>query len=217
MDRARTGRRLVDIVLSAIGLLLLSPIILSAAIAVKITSRGPAFFPAMRAGLKGRPFRMMKLRTMRQDASSGPKVTATGDQRITRVGRFLRASKIDELPQLLNVLKGDMAIVGPRPEDPDIVRALYGPAEWETLQVPPGLTSPGTIWYYTEGQDYLDKADVMRNYDVVMRRKLRQDAEYFKTATVVTDFKVILVTILVVLKRQFVRSEPSGDARRPGP
>lgn len=216
MNHARPGQRVVDILLSAAGLLVLSPVILAGAIGVKLSSPGPVFYRAPRAGVGGRVFHMLKLRTMRLAASDGPKITAPGDRRVTPIGRFLRASKIDEMPQLLNVLKGDMSIVGPRPEDPAIVRDLYGPAELETLRARPGLTSPGTIWYYEQGEDHLDAADVMRHYEAVMRQKLGIDSRYLRTATVATDFGVVLATVAAILKRIFARPKPAGDASRPG-
>jgi lipopolysaccharide/colanic/teichoic acid biosynthesis glycosyltransferase len=217
MASARPGQRAVDVLLSALGLIVLAPVIVLAAVAVKLTSPGPIFYRAARAGVGGQTFHMLKLRTMRQAASDGPKITAPGDSRVTPLGRFLRASKIDEMPQLLNVLKGDMSIVGPRPEDPDIVRDLYGPAEHETLRARPGLTSPGTIWYYENGEDHLDAGDVMRHYETVMRHKLGIDAEYLRTATVATDARVVLATVGAILRRVFARAKPTGDASRPGP
>lgn len=217
MADPRPAQRVVDILLSALGLLLMAPVIGLAALAVKLTSPGPVFYRAPRAGVGGRIFHMLKLRTMRQAASDGPKITAPGDSRVTPVGRFLRASKIDEMPQLLNVLKGDMSIVGPRPEDPGIVRDLYGPAEHETLRARPGLTSPGTIWYYENGEDHLDATDVMRHYETVMRHKLQIDAAYLRTATFASDARVVLATIGAILRRVFARSRRRVGASRPEP
>lgn len=217
MADPRPSQRAVDVLLSAVGLLVLAPVIGACALAVKLTSPGPVFYRAARAGVGGHSFHMLKLRTMRQAASDGPKITAPGDSRVTPVGRFLRASKIDEMPQLLNVLKGDMSIVGPRPEDPGIVRDLYGPAEHETLRARPGLTSPGTIWYYENGEDHLDATDVMRHYETVMCHKLGIDAAYLRTATVATDARVVLATVGTILRRAFARARPSVDASRPGP
>lgn len=216
MADPRPAQRAVDVLLSAVGLLVLAPVIGAGALAVKLTSPGPVFYRAARAGVGGHSFQMLKLRTMRQSASDGPKITAPGDSRVTPVGRFLRASKIDEMPQLLNVLTGDMSIVGPRPEDPDIVRDLYGPAEHETLRARPGLTSPGTIWYYESGEDHLDAADMMRQYETVMRHKLGLDAIYLRTATVYTDARVVLATVWAILRRVFARARLTGDASRPG-
>jgi lipopolysaccharide/colanic/teichoic acid biosynthesis glycosyltransferase len=215
MADPRPAQRTIDILVSALGLLLLAPVIGAGALAVKLTSPGPVFYRADRAGVGGRSFHMLKLRTMRHAASDGPKITAPGDSRITPVGRFLRASKIDEMPQLLNVLKGDMSIVGPRPEDPGIVRDLYGLAEHETLRARPGLTSPGTIWYYENGEDQLDATNVMRHYETVMRQKLQIDAAYLRTATLATDARVVLATIGAILRRVFAKTRRSVGASRP--
>src|SRR5262245_57148433 len=116
--------RLLDVSLSALGLVLLSPLLLLATLVVKCSSPGPIFYRARRVGKNGRLFDVYKFRTMVVDADSrGPRVTGSGDRRVTGMGRFLRNTKIDELPQLFNVLKGDMSLVGPRPEDPHIVKS----------------------------------------------------------------------------------------------
>src|SRR5437867_3419280 len=142
--------RVLDISLSLIALIVLSPILLAAAVLVYCSSRGPVFYRAVRVGKDGRLFNVLKFRTMVVDAAGrGPRVTAEGDKRITAVGRFLRASKIDEWPQLVNVLRGEMNLVGPRPEDPHYVR-LYSPAERQVLRVRPGITSPATIVFRHE-------------------------------------------------------------------
>ena len=150
MADPRPAQRAVDILVSALGLLLLAPVIGVGALAVKLTSPGPVFYRAARAGVGGRSFYMLKLRTMRQAASEGPKITAPGDSRVTPVGRFLRASKIDEMPQLLNVLKGDMSIVGPRPPLPSEVEA-YDVRTNRRLNVKPGITG---LWQ-TQGRSNL--------------------------------------------------------------
>ena len=212
MDRARPGQRAADIIVSGLALIVLAPIILLGAVGVRLSSPGPAFYRAARAGKGGQDFVMLKLRTMRPSASDGPKVTAPGDQRVTPIGRFLRASKIDEMPQLFNVLKGDMSIVGPRPEDPNIVRAMYGQAERDTLRARPGLTSPGTIWYYEEGEKQLDADDPMRNYQKVMSYKLSIDARYLMTATVATDIRVVFATLRTILKKIAIRRKRSIES-----
>ena len=137
------GKRLLDIVIAGCALVLTSPLILVGALLVKLTSPGPAFYRARRAGLGGRPFDMFKLRTMRTGTDTpNRKITADRDERVIPVGRWLRRFKIDELPQLWNVLRGDMSIVGPRPEDWDIVRQHYSDRERRTLEVRPGIASP---------------------------------------------------------------------------
>jgi lipopolysaccharide/colanic/teichoic acid biosynthesis glycosyltransferase len=134
-------KRLMDVVFAVIGLILLSPVLLLAALAIARETGTPVLFRQTRLGLGGREFSMYKFRTMVKDAASrGPYHTAAGDPRITRVGGFLRRTSIDELPQLLNVLKGDMSIVGPRPDVPQ-QRALYSDRDWaERCSVRPGIT-----------------------------------------------------------------------------
>jgi lipopolysaccharide/colanic/teichoic acid biosynthesis glycosyltransferase len=145
----RFCKRLLDIVLSIVALVVAGPIILLGALAVKLTSPGPAFYRARRAGLGGRPFFMYKLRSMRIGADTADrKITDENDDRTTTVGRILRKCKIDELPQFWNVLRGDMSIVGPRPEDLDIVAHHYTPTMRRALDVRPGIASPVDVnWY----------------------------------------------------------------------
>lgn len=134
-------KRLLDIVLALLALLVLSPLLLAAAVAVVVDDGFPVFFRQVRVGRGGRPFGMFKFRSMvRNAAALGPYFTASGDPRITRVGRILRRTSVDELPQLLNVLRGDMSLVGPRPDVP-AQRALYTDADWAArCSVRPGIT-----------------------------------------------------------------------------
>jgi lipopolysaccharide/colanic/teichoic acid biosynthesis glycosyltransferase len=146
-----TVKRIIDAAIAAVALVIAGPVIVVGALAVKLTSRGPAFYRARRAGLGGRPFAMFKLRTMRIGGDTPDrKITDDHDDRITPVGRILRKFKIDELPQLFNVLCGDMAIVGPRPEDWDIVQQHYTPAQMRALAVRPGIASPVDVAWYPD-------------------------------------------------------------------
>jgi lipopolysaccharide/colanic/teichoic acid biosynthesis glycosyltransferase len=144
-------KRLFDILVATFALAVTWPLILLGALAVRATSPGPAFYRAKRAGLRGQPFYMLKLRTMRLAADTADrKITAPGDDRITPVGKWLRRFKIDELPQFWNVLRGAMSIVGPRPEDWDLVQQYYTPEQRRSLEVRPGITSPGTVRWYPD-------------------------------------------------------------------
>ncbi len=143
-------KRTFDVAGALIGLVVTSPFVLLAAVAVKLESPGPAFYRGARVGLDGRPFNVIKLRSMRVGADrEGPSVTVAADPRVTRVGRVLRRSKVDELPQLINVVRGDMSLVGPRPEHPDYVR-LFTPEQKAVLSVRPGITGPAAIAYIDE-------------------------------------------------------------------
>ena len=141
-------KRIFDFVFAALGLILLAPLFLLIAVLIKLDSRGPVFYRGVRIGLHGRSFRIFRFRTMRPDAEQvGSNVTAHRDPRITRVGRWLRPAKLDELPQLLNVLKGEMSIVGPRPEVEEHT-AAYSPEERIILSVRPGITDHASIRFY---------------------------------------------------------------------
>ena len=178
--------------------LFLSPLFVLVAFAIKLDSRGPIFYRARRIGKDGVPFRLYKFRRMVSDADKqGPGITATGDSRITRVGRFLRRTKIDELPQLINVLSGDMSLVGPRPEDPRYV-ALYTPEQRRVLAVRPGITSAASLAYRHEEQ-LLAGADWETIYRTrVLPDKLAIDLAYLERRTLVSDLKLILRTIAAV-------------------
>jgi lipopolysaccharide/colanic/teichoic acid biosynthesis glycosyltransferase len=147
-------KRVMDIVLAAIALLVLSPVLLATAAAVAMDSGVPVLFRQVRVGREGRTFGMFKFRSMVRDAAAiGPFNTAANDHRITRVGRFIRRTSLDELPQLFNVLKGDMSLVGPRPDVP-LQRSLYSDAEWALrCSVPPGITGLAQVVLRSEGTE----------------------------------------------------------------
>lgn len=191
-------RRAMDILASLGGMAILSPLFVVVAIAIKMDSPGPIFYRARRVGRHGQEFQLFKFRTMVEDAArQGPGITASGDPRITNVGRILRRMKIDELPQLINVLKGDMSLVGPRPEDPRYV-ALYTPEQREVLSVRPGITSAASLAYRHEEQ-LLSGEDWETFYrEQVLPDKLTIDLNYLNQRTVFSDFVLILRTIAAV-------------------
>ena len=185
---------------SGIGLTILSPLFLFVAIAIELDSPGPVFYRARRVGKDGRLFRLYKFRSMVSDADKrGPAITATGDNRITRVGRFLRHTKIDELPQLINVFLGDMSLVGPRPEDPRYV-AHYTPNQKRILKFRPGMTSPASYKYRNE-ERVLTGEDWEKQYLAsVLPDKLKIDLEYFERRTLTSDLTLIMKTILAMFR-----------------
>ena len=191
------AKRLFDIVCAAIGLLLLSPLLLAVAVWIKLDSAGPVMFRQERVGRFGRTFRIHKFRTMRVDAPRlGPQITIGEDARITRSGRWLRATKVDELPQLWDVLRGEMSLVGPRPEVPRYV-AMY-PAELRevVLSVRPGITDPASLSFRNESELLAKAADPEREYvEVVMPMKLRLAADYVRNASLGGDIRLILATL----------------------
>jgi lipopolysaccharide/colanic/teichoic acid biosynthesis glycosyltransferase len=194
-------RRLVDIVLSAIALGLLSPLLLLVAIAVKLDSRGPAFYSQKRVGRFGRTFRILKFRSMVANAEGlGPVLCGHRDPRITRFGTILRSTKLDELPQLINVLKGDMTLIGPRPEVSHYIPA-YNPLELRLLTVRPGLTGLGQL-YYTERQaaelDELEDPDA-HYVSRQLHPKLAYDLAYLKDRSFWLDIKIVLGTMALLV------------------
>ena len=191
--------RAVEAVIAGVGLVVASPFIAASALIVKATSAGPAFFRQQRIGRGGRPFTLYKLRTMRL-SEEGPLVTARGDSRVTPVGRFLRRSKVDELPQLWNVVRGDMSLVGPRPE----VRRYVEPDDpvWrQILAVRPGITDPVTLELRDE-ESVLAAApgDPERFYrERLLPAKLRSYAAYLDRRSAWSDVAVLYKTAIAVL------------------
>jgi len=192
------NQRLFDLLSALIGLVLLSPIFLIACLVIKLTSPGPIFHCGDRVGLNGKLFTLYKFRTMIADAPAmGPGITANDDPRITRVGHLLRRTKIDELPQLINVLKGDMSLVGPRPEDPRYV-AQYTPEQKRILSVRPGITSAASLAFRKEEQ-MLSGSDWEGMYCTeVLPTKLAMDLAYFSHRTLLSDILLIIRTVLSI-------------------
>jgi len=190
-------KRLFDLVVAGMGLLLLSPLLLVIALWIKLDSPGPVFFRQQRVGRFGALFRIHKFRSMSGDAPlAGPQLTVGADPRITRAGAFLRRSKLDELPQLIDVLAGTMSLVGPRPEVPRYV-AMY-PAELraKVLSVRPGITDPASIAYRDENTLLAGAADPERVYvEQVMPAKLRFAAQYVDRMSLWNDVRLIGVTL----------------------
>jgi lipopolysaccharide/colanic/teichoic acid biosynthesis glycosyltransferase len=189
---------LFDMLLSALGLLLLSPLLLAIAVWVKLDSPGPVFFRQERVGRFGVPFRIHKFRTMTH-GGAGALITVGGDARITRAGAFLRRAKLDELPQLIDVLRGTMSLVGPRPEVPRYV-AMYPPAlRDKVLSVRPGITDIASLTYRDENDLLARAVDPEREYvNVVMPAKLQLAAQYVDHASLRFDLQLILRTLRLV-------------------
>jgi len=204
-------KRVFDIALAIPASMIAAPIVAVSALLVRLDSRGPVFYRGWRTGLGGRPFRIYKLRTMEADAdTAGPEITRANDQRVTRIGRMLRRTKIDELPQLFNVLAGHMSLVGPRPEHPNYVR-LYTPEQRRVLEVKPGMTSLASILYADE-QDLLVGENAEKTYvDVVMPEKLDIDRRYVEGQSLRTDFVILLRTARLMLTRSLLpRRRPTS-------
>jgi lipopolysaccharide/colanic/teichoic acid biosynthesis glycosyltransferase len=187
------------VALAGVGLVALAPLMAGIAAAVRLDSPGPILYRAKRAGRGGRPFTMYKFRTMRvRPAGQGDRITRQGDDRITRVGRVLRAGRLDELPQLWNVLAGDMSLVGPRPEDPHYVE-LYTPSQRRVLDVRPGVTSLAALRYRDE-QALLVGPDWEQTYRaVVMPAKLAIDLAYVERQALGLDLRILAATALLAV------------------
>ena len=196
------AKRAFDLVVAALALLLLSPLLLIVALLVRADGPGPVMFRQQRVGLRGRLFHIHKFRTMVADAPAlGLPLTVGDDARITRTGRWLRRTRLDELPQLFDVLRGDMSLVGPRPEVPRWV-ALY-PAHLRdiVLSVRPGITDPSSLEFIAEATLLARAADPEREYvEVILPRKLQAAADYAARATLWTDVKVLARTAAVLLR-----------------
>lgn len=196
-------RRLLDIVIALAGLILLSPTFVLIALAIKHDSPGPVFYRGRRAGRGGKEFGILKFRTMYENESSrnGAKVTAQDDSRITPIGKWLRETKANELPQLWNVLVGEMSLVGPRPEDPEIVESWSEEDRQILLSVRPGITSPATVIYRDE-ESLLSSANVMQDYlKDILPTKLRLDTLYVRNRSLTTDLDVIFWTAIALLPK----------------
>jgi lipopolysaccharide/colanic/teichoic acid biosynthesis glycosyltransferase len=204
--------RSVELVVAALSLVLCAPVVAVAGLLIGVSSRGPIFFRQERVGRSGKPFLIYKLRTMR-NASDGALVTARGDDRITPVGCLLRKTKLDELPQLWNVLRGDMSLVGPRPEVPRYVD-LENPLWIETLRVRPGITDPVTLMLRDE-ESLLARVvgDPERHYrEELQPAKLRAYVAYLRSRSWRTDVKVLYRTVRLVF---FSRPTGEVDPRPP--
>ena len=187
-------KRAFDVAAASAGLIVTSPLLLVAAVAVKLSSPGPAFYRGVRVGRGGRTFHIFKLRTMRVGADAqGPALTSSGDVRVTPVGRFLRRTKFDEVPQLVNVLRGEMSLVGPRPEHPDFVKQ-YSEEQRRVLAVRPGITGPSSLAFMRE-EEMLTGADPVDQYvSSIMPHKLAMDLDYVRTSTFKGDLKILWLT-----------------------
>jgi lipopolysaccharide/colanic/teichoic acid biosynthesis glycosyltransferase len=199
----RVFKRIFDLVCALVGIALTGLPMIATAIWIKLDSPGPVFFRQERVGLRGRVFRIHKFRTMSIDAEArGLQLTVGDDRRITRAGTFLRAHRLDELPQFFDVLRGDMSVVGPRPDVPRYV-ALWPTALRErVLSVKPGMTDPASLQFRNEAELLSTAADPEREYlEVILPRKLQCAADYAERASVWSDLAIIGRSVRVLVTR----------------
>ncbi|MDD5583753.1 MAG: sugar transferase [Candidatus Omnitrophica bacterium] len=187
------AKRIFDIIFSLVVLFFSIPIFIVVAFAIKLDSPGPVIFKQRRVGKNGIPFTILKFRTMRTQA--GRLITSAGDARISKTGRLLRRTNFDELPQFINIVKGEMSVVGPRPEIPEIV-ACYAPWQKEILRFKPGFTSYATMKFLNE-EKLLEKKNLMEFYlKEVLPQKIKYDLEYFASnRTLINDIAILLKTV----------------------
>ncbi|MFY2060518.1 sugar transferase [Achromobacter xylosoxidans] len=196
-------KRLFDFVVSLLGLIVLSPLFLVIAVAIKRDSPGPVFFRQVRVGKDGRTFRIHKFRSMTvSTAGNSKEITVGGDARITRTGAWIRHWKLDELPQLIDVLAGSMSVVGPRPEVPRYV-ALYPDAQRRVvLSVKPGITDLASIQFRHENELLARASDPEQAYrEQILPEKLRLQSEYVRTRSFIGDMKILVATFAAVFRR----------------
>lgn len=190
-------KRIFDLICSTLGLIVLSPILIAITIRIKTGSDGPVFFKQIRVGEKNKEFEILKFRTMVVDAEKlGMQITVGNDSRITKIGKFLRKYKLDELPQLINVFKGDMSFVGPRPEVPRYVK-FYNEEQRKVLEIKPGITDLASIRYRDEN-DLLGESENPDDFyiNTIMPDKLALNLEYINNNNVFCDIYIILKTII---------------------
>ncbi len=196
----KISKRIIDIVFSSILLLCLSLFLILIAIIIKFSSKGPIFYRAPRAGLNGNPFLIFKFRTMYLGSDKGSGTTALNDPRTTKYGSILRSYKIDELPQLINVLLGDMSLVGPRPELLDYV-ARYKGEEKIIISVKPGITDFSSLHFFMQDK-WVGEGDAGKSFDnLVLPTKIALRIKYVKEQSFYTDMKVLMLTAKVLLKK----------------
>jgi len=196
-------KRAFDLLGASLGLLLLSPLMLAIALAIKLDSRGPVFFRQQRVGRHGVLFRIHKFRSMVADAPQcGPALTVGADVRITRAGRWLRRTRLDELPQLIDVLSGHMSLVGPRPELPQYVAHYPAALRERALSVRPGITDPSSLLYLDEAEQLARAADPQREYiEVILPRKLQCAVDYALHSSLRSDVGVLWRTLRLLILR----------------
>ncbi|WP_020401547.1 sugar transferase [Gracilimonas tropica] len=197
----------IRFIFSLILIISLSPLFLIVSLGIFLSDPGKTLYEARRVGLDGKVFTLYKFRSMK-NFKSGSKITSKDDDRIFWFGKFIRKTKIDELPQLINILKGDMAFIGPRPEDEDIVKDYYDDFLKKSLKVKPGLASPGSIFNYTHLEDLIDDQNAEEIYfDKILKVKVGVDVLYSQNKNIFYDLKICFKTISVITQMTFGRKK----------
>ncbi|MDP0506691.1 MAG: sugar transferase [Fusobacterium sp. JB019] len=200
-------KRLFDVIVSFLGIIFFLPLMVLVGIIIKLTSKGPILFKQIRVTKNEKLFEIYKFRTMRENTEGSKQITIGADKRITKIGKLLRVTKIDELPQLLNVFKGDMSFVGPRPEVPRYVK-LYSDKQKEILKVRAGITDYASI-IFSEESEILGKVDDPEKFYIekIMPYKIDLNKRYLKKIGVISDIKLIIITILKIIGINILKEE----------
>ncbi len=200
LPRVACWKRMTDLVISSIVIVLLAPVMLLVAVLVKLSSAGPVFYVAKRAGYRGRTFGQLKFRTMHVGADRHGAFTCKNDARIFPVGKFLRLFRLDELPQFFNILRGEMSIVGPRPEDAAIVEQCYTPEQRQVLNVAPGITCLRQVKFFPDCAELDAGNDSQQHYrEVILPMLLEMDLQYVRQQSFWLDLRLIVLTAYLVL------------------
>jgi lipopolysaccharide/colanic/teichoic acid biosynthesis glycosyltransferase len=201
--RGDVAKRLFDVLVSLVALVLISPLLLAVAIAIRLDTPGPVFFRQARVGRGGATFRMLKFRTMVVGADRlAPNVSPADDPRVTRSGRFLRRWYLDEVPQLVNVLKGDMSLVGPRPETPEFV-ALFTAEERRVLSVRAGIAGPSTLAFMDEAELLAEADDAVQLYEErILHERVRADLSYLDRRSLAYDVRLLFAQVGAIVRRR---------------
>lgn len=196
------AKRLFDIIISFLGLILVLPVFLVLAVLIKLNSKGPVFYCGRRVGKNGKIFRIFKFRSMVEKAEElGGPSTPADDPRLTKIGKFLKKYQLDELPQLINVLKGEMSLVGPRPEVPQYIELLPEDQKKIILSIRPGMTDLASLWNFHEGELLKGSPDPEKVYlEKVRPKKIQLQLEYIQNRSFMLDLKIILGTIWKIFK-----------------
>ncbi len=199
-------KRMFDVLMSFIGIIILLPLMIIIGIIIKLTSKGPILFKQIRVTKNSKLFQIYKFRTMRENSEGNKQITVGNDSRITGIGKILRKTKLDEIPQLFNVIKGEMSLVGPRPEVPKYVE-LYNDEQKRILQVSAGITDYASI-YFSNESELLGKADNPEKFYIekIMPYKIELNQKYIENINIFTDIKIIILTILKIAG--FIKLEP---------
>ena len=200
-------KRVIDLVASSIGLIILSPMFIVLAILIKRSSKGPVFYRGQRLCKNSRPFKMLKFRSMFADAEQkGTLATSENDDRITSIGKFIRKYKLDEFPQLINVLKGDMSLVGPRPEATIFFEYYTSEEKNMVLSVKPGMTDYASIYFHDESSLLSNTDDIIKTYiEKVKEKKIELQRRYIQEQSIWTDLKIIFLTIKTIINTRFFK------------